>query len=190
MVLNGQQWFDSTHTMNCINLNDYGWDDRVSSLAVYRTELGAYAQGRWESFTTTEGIDFTYHLGMSSTDSHSTEESMSYSMSESMSAGIEFLGIGASTDISAAFETGIVVDTQEEFSASVDVTYNISCSEGQVGDGVGLWQFVVESSDKSVITRTDHTVCRYGELYNKSPNSPWNACANGDCSECVNGWEE
>ena len=59
--------------MSCINLNDYGWDDMVSSVAVYRTNRGAYAQGRWQSITSTEDIEFKYHIGMSSTNAQDTK---------------------------------------------------------------------------------------------------------------------
>ena len=84
-VLNGQPWHDNVQSMNCINLNEiggygYNWDDRISSLSVYRTNLGAFAQGRWQSFTSTESINFKYHIGMSSVDSNATTESMAYSM--------------------------------------------------------------------------------------------------------------
>ena len=71
----------------------------------------------------------------------------------------------------------------------IEVDWYVECSgaEGAAG-GVGLWQFVVQSGDGSVATYTDHTVCRYGDLYNVAPDCPWNACANGDCSVCRDAW--
>ena len=130
LVLNGPIWADNDQAMSCINLTDYGWDDMVSSVAVYRTNFGAYAQGRWQSFTSTEAIDFTFHVGLSSTDSEATQESMSFSMSQDMSMGIEFEGIGSSTSISSSYESGIVSDTTSEFDKSVDVDYEIKCTGG------------------------------------------------------------
>ena len=190
-VLNGQPWHDSIHSMTCVNLNEIGWDDRVSSVAVYRTNHGAVAQGRWQSFTSTESVDFKYHIGMSSTDSRATKESMSYSMTQDMSMGMDFWGMSFSAGISNTYSSAIEVDTSSDFTQNVDIEWEISCTGEKGPDGgVGLWQFVVDNSDGSVMTQTRHTVCRYGELYNKSPNCPWNACANGDCSECLDGWQE
>ena len=66
----------------------------------------------------------------------------------------------------------------------------LTCSNagGATGNGVGLWQFVMNSNDRSSTTYTKHTVCRYGDLYNVKPKCPWNACANGDCSVCKEDW--
>ena len=47
LTLNGEPWSDSIHTMKCVDLEDYDWDDHTSSAAVYRTNRGALAQGFW-----------------------------------------------------------------------------------------------------------------------------------------------
>ena len=150
-VLNGEPWFDKEHTMKCINLKDHAWDDMVSSAAVYRTNGGAYAQGRWIPTTATEGIDIVYHVGMSSSNSQATKESMTYSLTADMSMGIEFYGFSASAGISKSYENSVVVDTKSEFNTSIDFEYHIKCTGGVGSEGgVGLWQFVVSNSDGSV----------------------------------------
>ena len=53
LELEGAPWHDGLQSTKCVNLDGYldleeeSWDDRVSSLAVYRTNRGAWAQGRW-----------------------------------------------------------------------------------------------------------------------------------------------
>lgn len=47
LVLDGYPWSDADEEMECINLSDHDWDDRATSVGVYRTNLGAFAQGRW-----------------------------------------------------------------------------------------------------------------------------------------------
>ena len=114
LVLDGQPWYDDAHTMSCINLNEYGWDDIVSSVAVYRTNRGAYAQGKWQAITSTESIHYKYHIGMSSSYAQHTQESMTYSMTEDMSMGVEFFGFGFETGISIGYEQGIINDTYSQ----------------------------------------------------------------------------
>ena len=70
---------------------------------------------------------------------------------------------------------------------SVDIHLKCTGSVGSSG-GVGFWQFVVKTHDNASMALTGHTVCRYGSLYNVKPACPWNACSNGDCSECKTDW--
>ena len=61
------------------------------------------------------------------------------------------------------------------------------CTQKPGVDGVGLWQWIVVNSIDGTYTRTQKTICRYGELYTVKPKCPWNAC-NGDCSVCNDDW--
>lgn len=117
---------------------------------------------------------------------------MSYDMTMDMSMGFSFWGFSMSAGISTSYASALVVDTSREFTSSVEIEYEIYCTggEGEENNGVGLWQFVVANGDGTVVTETRHTVCRYGEHYNQSPDCPWNACANGECTECIDGWAE
>ena len=63
IVMDGTFWKNSEDfEMACQNVPS-SWNDRVSSLEVYRTFGGNSAVGKWVSVTATEGIDFTYHIG-------------------------------------------------------------------------------------------------------------------------------
>jgi len=64
-TVNGGNWTSVDQQMQCQNISDF--DDKTSSLAVYRTELGLYSIGDWVSITTTESVDFTYHVGFTTT---------------------------------------------------------------------------------------------------------------------------
>lgn len=65
VVMNGPYWMSGNddEEMTCQTLPS-GWGDRVSSLEVYRSELGNEARGDWVPLSThTEGIDYTVSLG-------------------------------------------------------------------------------------------------------------------------------
>ena len=66
LVINGPSWTDEHMEMQCINVGSH-WNDETTSLKVYRTEFGNYAQGDWIGLTATEGIDFTYNEGFTTT---------------------------------------------------------------------------------------------------------------------------
>ena len=67
-VMNGPLWNSQDFLMSCQNMPS-GWNDSVSSLKVFRTFGGYPAVGKWVSITATESVDFTYHVGFSTTES-------------------------------------------------------------------------------------------------------------------------
>jgi hypothetical protein len=78
-VIHGKAWSSSEQAMKCINLSELGpgyrnWDDKIRSFAVYRSNYGGVARGSWVAITATESIDFTYQVGMSSSQSVSIGE--------------------------------------------------------------------------------------------------------------------
>ena len=114
-------WTDSEHSMSCINIGTIVELFAFYQIGVYRTNHGVTAQGRWVGDTATESIDFTYHIGLSSSDSTSTKSSMSFSLNQAMSMGIEFEGMGLSTDISSSYATGIETDTMTVYNERISV---------------------------------------------------------------------
>ena len=106
-----------------------------------------------------------------------------------MTTGFKFEGIEESETINESYSASIMDDAQTSMTKDVSVDWHITCT-GSVGEkgGTGLYQWMVQSSDKSSWVYTPHTVCRYGSLYNVSPSCPWNACSNGDCSSCKTDW--
>ena len=119
MALEGM-WTDSEQAMRCITMPE-GWNDVVSSVAVYRTNHGATAQGRWVGDTATESIDFTYHLGLKYDHTTYTKESIEAKLNFDMHAGIEFEGVGVSGEISAGLSTTIEEDAQTVYGESFSV---------------------------------------------------------------------
>lgn len=167
-----------------------GFSDIVSSLKVYRTEFGVLADGDWVAVTATEGIDFKYTLGFSKVTETETVISQSYDLTMQMTSGISFKVASESETITSEYSESLTYDAKESMEEDITVEYDISCT-GQVGaeGGVGLWQWVVRNgSNQFSFTQTKHTVCRYDSLYNVKPACPWNACTNGDCSECKTDW--
>ena len=68
-------------------------------------------------------------------------------------------------------------------------TTTTSCTVPENSEyGAGLWQWVIATEDGATMSFTHHTVCRTGELFNREPECPYYACANADCSKCVENW--
>ena len=188
-TLEGPKWNSNDHfKLQCLGMPD-GWDNKVSSLIVYRTNQGGKAKGRWLSATSTESFTFTYNVGFKSTVAAEEQETEKWSLSYQMTTGIEFEGITDSETMSESYSGQVMTDTKTSMTKDVSVNWELKCtgSEGASG-GVGLWQFAVYTADENSYTLTSHTVCRYGSLYNHPPKCPWNACIGGDCSDCERGW--
>jgi len=195
-VLNGPLWATGEEEMQCINLWQLGdgyldWDDRIRSFAVYRTDYGRTATGQWHAITTTEGISYKYNIGIVNTNTEETEETSSYKMSLDLKTGLKFKFLSGEAGIERTYYDEIETDATLSMTEDHTVDWFISCT-GEPGPtgGVGLWQFLVVAGDGTIATYTNHTVCRYGELYNVAPECPWNACDNGDCSACKDDWDE
>jgi len=104
-----------------------------------------------------------------------------------MSTGIEFLG----DKISKSYSETITTDTERTYAYNIEVDYSVQCTEQAGQAGVGLWQWVTSTHDGQASVLSLHTVCRYGALYDKSPECPWNACEgdSADCSQCASDWK-
>lgn len=193
-VLLGGAWSSSEQAMKCINLSELGssyryWYGNIVSFKLYRSNYGGVATGSWTAITATEDINFSYHVGMSSSESVEIITRDAYMMQLEVETGVEFDAFSSSVKLTAAYESELTTDTTHAMSKDYSTDWSISCT-GDAGaeGGVGLWQYVVTTSDGSLSTFTNHTVCRYGDLYNVAPACPWNVCANGDCSECNGDW--
>jgi len=160
-----------------------GWNDRVSSVAVYRTYGGSNAIGKWKSVTGTGTVNFTYHVGFSSTKSTEEQTNQEYSLKYEMSTGFDFEVESLSETISESYTYDIMDDAKFSMTKDLSIDWPIPCDGASSStEGVGLWQWVVQTADKNSWVLTTHTVCRYGSLFNVPPKCPWNACSNGDCS--------
>ena len=49
--------------MNCVNLSDYNFEDRVDSFRIYAVKDGYHAIGDWKKIETEEEIFFEYNTG-------------------------------------------------------------------------------------------------------------------------------
>jgi len=127
---------------------------------------------------------------MESIDSREIVDEDTYKMQLEVETGVKFDFFSSSVKMTGGYESQVKSETYHSISKDTSIEYYIECS-GDPGaeGGVGLWQFVVSTSDGNLSTLTNHTVCRYGDLYNVAPACPWNVCANGDCSVCKDDWQ-
>ena len=101
-----------------------------------------------------------------------TQATEQYTLTYEMSVGIKF----ASEKLSEQYQLTVMEDTKQAYEQDFSVSVSIPCTAKPAADGVGLWQYVTKSADGKSETWTLHTVCRYGEYYNRSPECPWAAC--------------
>ena len=92
--------------MQCINLKDYNFrkdgknhnfEDRVSSLEVFRTDKGRKAQGYWKSISKSAGNIYHYTEQTIYDDPSPTDadkEAYNHALIMEMNSGIDFVGSG------------------------------------------------------------------------------------------------
>ena len=209
-VIDGEKWEDEQQGMKCINLDqeeydyvsnkngkEYNFNDKLSSLEVYRTNQGRKAQGYWKAISASVGSTIMYaertiYAGSELTDEE--KDTKNYDLILDMNSGFDFVGFGGDeATISDEYAHAIISDTTLQINNDTVFTREVACNAGDSAEGVALWQFVVQNGDDDMWIETGHTVCRYGSLYNVAPKCPWNACDGSqanDCSVCKGDWEE
>ena len=65
-TVEGPLWLDNDLNMKCISIENV-YNDRMSSVRVYRTGAYGSARGYWKGFTSTETMKFSTHYGFSTT---------------------------------------------------------------------------------------------------------------------------
>lgn len=105
--------------------------------------LGSSAKSYWRSITQTETLTFTVNYGVRLTDRHGEKTTKENALSYEMKAGIKL----GSAKIDKGYKDVIAQDTERTFTYDADVKYTITCSASVMKPGVGLWQWVTESSD-------------------------------------------
>ena len=186
ITLDGPFYEDETLKHTCVSIYEK-FNDDTSSLEVFKTaQLGESAKGYWRSITQTETLKFTVMYGMQLVDKKSEKTSKESALRAEMKSGISFF----EAQIGKSYAEKISLDTERTYSYTTSVNYTITCTAKPDSPGVGLWQWVVESSDGQTSVLTPHTVCRYGEIYSTPPACPWNAClgSSPDCSKCTDDW--
>ena len=67
------------------------WNNRTSSLKVFHTDGGYFAQGRWIRIASyNESFDFEFSVGFDSSYSIEYQETQEYTLSYQMKTGFEF----------------------------------------------------------------------------------------------------
>ena len=163
--------------------------DGVSSLIVKRQPQGA-AIAQWQSITSTESQEMTYHTGLTyeNQSNHSWEEADR--MNAALDLGLTFMSVFFPPLALIPRARNIVQrDVTSTYAYDYSVATTTSCTvPADSTGGAGLWQWVVSTEDGKTHSFSQHTVCRTGELFNVEPACPYYACANADCSQCKPDW--
>lgn len=136
--------------------------------------------------TGSSALDYEMSVGFTSTHTESTSTVNEFTLSYEMSEEIKFGFVTESATLASSYRLEVQNDVENSYSYSIEEKISFSCPAPEdPSDGVGLWQWIVKSSDGKSMTYTRHWLCRYGEgRYNVSPQCPWNACKDGNCYEC------
>ena len=107
-----------------------------------------------------------------------------------MQTGIHFEVFGVSEALSESFHSEVMSDASTAMTKDFSLEWTWSCDDVPPEGGVGLWQFVVSTADTHDNAYTLHTICRYGANSIHPPACSWNACADLQCTKCLDGWIE
>ena len=178
----------SDGSMSCVRLGDKV-RNKLSSFTYGPLSLGK-AIGQWEVvFTLNSPIEREITIGVETTESSSAEISASESFTASMEMGCEFMGFSSKIGLSSSYESSFK-NTVNETTARTE-TEKITYTCGHLDDNsemYGLWQWVVMTEDESYIAKTNHAVCRTDSNALTAPACPWDACADAECTSCLDGW--
>jgi len=150
ITIDGPFYLDDTLRHACVSIAN-SFNDQTSSLEVQRTAaLGSSAKSYWRSITQTETLSFTVSYGVRLTDHQGEKTTKENALSYEMKAGIKF----GDAKIEKDYKDVIALDTERTFTYDASVKYTITCSASVMKPGVGLWQWVTESSDGQVSVLT------------------------------------
>ena len=110
-TIEGPFYDDETLRHACISLFD-NFNDRTSSLEVYKTAQLGSAKGYWRSITQTETLNFTVRYGVHSKRVENTTTTQELALSFEMSAGIDFLGTDFGGKIGTEYSLEIKKDIE------------------------------------------------------------------------------
>ena len=89
--MSGPFYEDATLRHACVSLYD-DFNDRTTSLEVYKSAQLGKAKGYWRSITQTETLNFTVHYGTRSKKSELVSKTEEVALSFEMKAGVSYLG--------------------------------------------------------------------------------------------------
>lgn len=115
-VFDGPEFLNEHEKMECINLTDFKFNDKTSSLEVYRTNYGRKARGYWHAITSSADSTFNYTKRVNYAKSPS-KEAQNYYMNLDMHSGFDFVGFGGEeTIISDEYAHEITTETNLQIS--------------------------------------------------------------------------
>ena len=174
--------------MDCINLPD-DWRNRAHSYSIQKYQDIGPAHVYWTYFAATEGIDVEVHYGFESNETETKTEEQEATLTYELSVGIGFGEDSMSETLTESYRELTSTSTSHSMTYSFDVTYKVSCTEKSGVEGVGLWQQVTEGTDGKFRVWGTQTLCRYGDLWKTKPECPYEACADAECTTCIDGWK-
>ena len=110
LVLRGKQDTENSEFEQCINLSD-DWRNKARSYEVKKIQDIGEARVRWVYFAATEGIDVQIHYGFQSTNTETTTDEQTETLSYEMTTGYEFEGASAEEKIGLSYSNTITQST-------------------------------------------------------------------------------
>ena len=167
----------------------------IKSLKFQKAKI-ARARGYWKGITASEGIKYTIHVGITSTDSKTDKKQQTDALQKSVqngwhaggsvSGGANFGFASVSATVEGGADGSTTNDTSSENQAAQEIanvsgmdqqkSYETTCMPADGVAGAGIWQWVIATEDHSVTAFTDHTVCKTGDDAIHPPKCSWWDC--------------
>ena len=107
---------------------------------------GDPAVGYWQGITSTEGQEYSFHVGINYKRSEGTTAQVQRSLTVAMESGFEFWGASGSVSVGASVSRSLTRAVQSTYGVDHGVTNRTPCTTAGK-EGAGLYQWIVSTGD-------------------------------------------
>jgi len=192
IFVEGRMWTDKHQTMQCIDLYEgtYHFSNEAQSLEVTKMSVyGETAKNYWIPIASDSGT-YLINYGFFTWGSNPSLYKL-YLTHQMRYYGTSMIRLGLSATETANIVPYEMATILHDNLVTMDfglVHEYVTCPLGESGEVPTLWQHVTMTADTSSTIYSSHVVCRYGENAAVSPQCPWSACLDSECTECHNRW--
>jgi len=165
------------------------WYYLPGKIRLFFDVLKTGSQGRWVSVGDLNGgIEHAVTMGITNTNTNSSDNVNMKELSASITASTEFLGVGVEATVSGTLSESISTGISHEFQTSVEKTDTFKCPEKHFEHldpalKAAMWQW--HFSAACYVVQTSHFQCT---AYRKGSGKPLCSylenCANFECTKC------
>eukprot|EP00347_Sterkiella_histriomuscorum_P004223 403361274 len=189
LIIQGPKFVDFFHDQTIT-----GWSKALKSLQVKKIEDEKHdVFTQWTRVTSGSGpITYTIQTGWSKDEVKKDEKTVLEEFTSVLEAGWSFMGAYAKTTLTNHVSVNIFKSVEQSLHQSQLQTIAVTCDNPE-RDLVALYQWTLQgqtNGQDDVFVRDSNYICRYGLNANSAPACPLTMCANGQCTECTDGFKQ